>query len=51
MAFEDDSENIRLLVEGYDFKDLDQAATTSSVLYAVEIVCNEGREEVKGEYT
>ena len=50
-AFAGDSENVKLQIEGQDFDNLDQAAATSSILYAVEIVHNMGEEEVKGEYT
>ena len=51
MAFEADSGDIRLKVEGHSFEALERAIPNCSDLFAVEIVVNKGREEVKGEYT
>ena len=38
VAYVDGSDKMKLQVEGQDFDNLDQAAVTSSILYAVEII-------------
>ena len=42
---------MKLQIDGQDFEDLERAVDTHSIVYAVEFVQSEGKEEVKGEYS